>query len=169
MNENEEMQNIPEVLEKALLFCLDTAQIKMGAGEEMAPFTAIVVKDEVFLETYPYEDTQVIYEEACKTVSGATGMAAYAFCYDGYIDTDEGEIDAIIAEGATPDMEEAIAICIPYSLEDDVYSFGEEPLFAGTCPSFVSEAEIIENQPHCEGGCCSFDCGANLESDSNQD
>ena len=65
------------------------------------------------------------------------GARAYAFCYDGYLDTDEGQVDAIIVEGAIADGQDGIAIGLLYTEKDDTITFGEEPFYLGPAPSFL--------------------------------
>ena len=40
-----EVPEIPEILEKVLLFSLDEAKEKMTQGSDVVPFTALVVKE----------------------------------------------------------------------------------------------------------------------------
>ena len=50
-----EVPEIPEILEKVLLFSLDEAKEKMTQGSDVVPFTALVVKENLFLENHPGE------------------------------------------------------------------------------------------------------------------
>ena len=77
---------------------LDEGKQKLEGGEDLVPFTALVVKDNLFLETHPGENAEECFEAAEANVRGARGAGGYAFCYDGYIETDDGVKDAIIAD-----------------------------------------------------------------------
>ena len=134
-----EVPEIPETLEKVLLFALDEAKQKMLQGADVIPFTALVVKDNLFIETHPGDDSQECFAAAKHTVEGARGAEAYAMCYDGYIETDEGELDALIAEGGVPGEDAGYAICYLYEIEEDCkIAFEEEPAYVGEAPNFMS-------------------------------
>ena len=49
-----EVPEIPEILEKVLLFSLEEAKEKMKQGADVVPFTALVVKENLFLENHPW-------------------------------------------------------------------------------------------------------------------
>ena len=95
----DEVPEMPEILEKVLLFSLDRAKTKMEAGEDIIPFTSLAVKETLFMESHPAEDEQGCFNLARHTVEHARGAQAYSFCYDGYVETDDGTHDALIAEG----------------------------------------------------------------------
>ena len=97
-----EVPEIPETLEKVLLFTLEEAKEKMEHGEDVVPFTALVVKENLFMESHPGESADECFNFARHTVEHARGAEAYALCYDGYIEVDDGEKDALIAEGGVP-------------------------------------------------------------------
>ena len=132
-----EVPEMPEILEKVLLFALAEGKEKMVAGQDIIPFTALVVKDNLFLETHPGDSAEECFAVAQHTVQGARGADAYAFCYDGYIDTDDGMKDAIIAEGGVPGADKGHAISFLYSDEDGQLSFEEEPAYVGEAPNFM--------------------------------
>ena len=48
-NPGVEVPQMPEILERVLLYALDEGKQKMMDGEDVIPFTALVVKDSVFL------------------------------------------------------------------------------------------------------------------------
>ena len=134
-----EVPEIPETLEKVLLFALDEAKQKMLQGAEVAPFTALVVKDNLFIETHPGDNPEECFAAAKHTVEGARGAEAYALCYDGFIDTDEGDLDALIAEGGIPGEDVGYAICYLYELsEEGEPKFDGEPAYVGEAPNFMS-------------------------------
>ena len=132
-----EVPQMPEILERVLLYALDEGKQRMNAGEEIVPFTTMVVRDNVFLETHPGDSAQECFNLAQHTVEGARGANAYALCYDGYIDTDDGMKDALIAEGGVPGADEGHAISFLYTEGDDGLSFEEEPAYVGEAPNFM--------------------------------
>ena len=134
-----EVPEIPDILEKVLLFSLDEAKNKMEEGDDVIPFTALVVKENLFLETHPGESAAECFAYARHTVEGARGADAYAFCYDGYIDTDAGQKDAIIAEGGIPGEDEGYAIGYLYTEKgENNYKFEAEPAYIGEAPHFMA-------------------------------
>ena len=111
-NSSEEVPEIPEMLENVLLFALDEAKEKMEEGAELVPFTTLVVKENLFIESHPGDSSEECYNLAQHTVEGARGADAYAFCYDGYVETvdDEGG-----------------------------YTFEEEAAYIGEAPNFMAK------------------------------
>lgn len=53
-----EVPEIPEILEKVLLFSLDEAKEKMTQGSDVVPFTALVVKENLFIENHPADSAE---------------------------------------------------------------------------------------------------------------
>lgn len=128
---------LPEILEKVLLFSLNEARAKVAEGQDVVPFTALVVGDDLFLESHPGESPEECFSFARHTVQGARGASAYALCYDGYIDTDEGTKDALIAEGGVPGANTGYAIGLLYEPADDAPAFEDEPVYIGEAPNFM--------------------------------
>ena len=89
-------------MEKVLLFSLDEAKQKLSQSNEVVPFTALAVKENLFIENHPGESVEACFNAARHTVQHAQGAQAYALCYDGYVEVDEGTKDALIAEGVCP-------------------------------------------------------------------
>ena len=88
-NQDNEVPEIPEILEKVMLFSLDEAKQKLTQSNEVVPFTALAVKENLFIESHPGDSSEECYNLAQHTVEGARGADAYAFCYDGYVETDD--------------------------------------------------------------------------------
>ena len=57
-NSSEEVPEIPEMLENVLLFALDEAKEKMEEGAELVPFTTLVVKENLFIESHPGDSSE---------------------------------------------------------------------------------------------------------------
>lgn len=133
-----EVPEIPETLEKVLLFSLEEAKEKLAQGSEVIPFTALVVKENLFLENHPGESAEECFNFARHTVEHARGAAAYALCYDGYIEVDDGVKDALIAEGGIPGEDTGYAVGYLYETsEDGEVKFEEEPAYIGEAPNFM--------------------------------
>ncbi len=146
-SEIDEVPEIDETLESVLLYALKEAREHMEAGEEVVPFTALAVKESLFLETHPGEDAEECFSAARHTVQNAKGADAYAFCYDGYVDTDAGTKDALIAEGGLPGEPDGIAIGYLYEEsenEGEVPAIQDEPVYIGPAPNFMLFAVVDE-------------------------
>ena len=86
-NDAMEVPEIDEELQSLLIQVIEEASGKMEQGEVFPPFTAAVVGDKLFTETH--EGTiDECFDSAHDAVLNAAGARLYAFCYDGYIDTD---------------------------------------------------------------------------------
>ena len=134
-----EVPEIPEILEKVLLFALDEAKEKMSQGADVVPFTTLVVKENLFIESHPGDSAEECFAFARHTVEGARGAEAYGFCYDGYVETDAGTQDAIIAEGGVPGDDEGYAIGYVYNIVDDKPVFESDPAYIGAAPNFMAK------------------------------
>ena len=128
------------MLENVLLFALDEAKEKMEEGAELVPFTTLVVKENLFIESHPGDSSEECYNLAQHPVEGARGADAYAFCYDGYVETDDGTKDVIIAEGGVPGAEDGYAVGYLYTVDDEGgYTFEEEAAYIGEAPNFMAK------------------------------
>lgn len=137
-NASTEVPEIPDELERVLVFALDEAKEKIEGGEDIIPFTALVVKDNLFIESHPGDSAEECFEAAEKNVRGARGADCYAFCYDGYIETDDGVKDALIAEGGVPGADEGYAIAYLYEVSDEgAFTFESEAAYIGEAPNFM--------------------------------
>ncbi len=140
-NPQTEVPEFPEILEQVLLFCLGEAKQKLAENGEVVPFTALAIKDKLFMESHPADTVEDCFKLAQHTVQGAIGAGAYALCYDGYLDTDDGEKDALIAEGGVPGDEVAYALGYLYQLdEEDKPLFDDQPRYIGEAPNFMKNA-----------------------------
>lgn len=143
-NTPEEVPELPDILEKVLLFSLEEAKEKMEESGEFAPFTALVVKNNLFIETAVNDDGETSSEEsyalARHIVEGARGAAAYAFCYDGYVETDDGQKDVLIAEGGVPGEDAGHAVGFLYAMNGSgEYEFEPDPAYIGEAPNFMAD------------------------------
>lgn len=132
------VEDVDDTLKTVIIAVLNEAADKMEAGEEVVPFTGLAVKENLFIETHPGEDTEKIFLAARKEVQGARGATAYAFCYDGYLDTEDGAVDALIAEGGLPGEEQGFAFGYLYD-EDGV---DREVVYIGPAPNFMEGLKL---------------------------
>lgn len=136
------------ILEAVLLQALDEGRAKLESGEELVPFTALAVGETLFIESHPGDNSEECFMAAQHTVQNVRGAAAYAFCYDGYVETDEGELDAIIAEGGVPGSPMGHAIGVLYTVDEDndyAITIDEQPLYIGQAPNFMEFTTVVED------------------------
>ena len=131
-------EDIDDVLKTVIRAVLDEAAGKMEAGEEVVPFTGLAVKENLFIETHPGDDVDECFLAARREVEGARGATAYAFCYDGYIETEDGMRDALIAEGGLPGEEQAYAFGYLY----DDKGINREITYIGPAPNFMENLKL---------------------------
>lgn len=126
-------EDIDDVLKAVIKAVLDEAAGKMEAGEDIIPFTGLAVKENLFIETHPGDDAEECFLAARQEVQGARGATAYAFCYDGYVETEDGTRDAIIAEGGLPGHEDGYAFGYLYDEE----GIDRDIVYIGPAPNFM--------------------------------
>lgn len=133
---------IPSVLESVLRYCLKDASGRMSEGQaSVTPFSALAVKDKLFMEEHPGSQPADCFDSVRRTVQNAVGADAYGFCYDGYVDTDEGRKDCLIAEGGVPGDPHGHAIGLLYEQDDQgAFKFFDEPVYVGTTLNYMLHA-----------------------------
>ena len=142
MAEQESLE-MDETLEKILFYSLDEARAKLEADGECAPFTVVVNGDQMFVENYPDEDAETCRANAQANVKAASTFAShYAFCYDGFLETNQGALDAIIVEAAERDMEQAYVIGLLYEGAGEARVYKDQPAFIDYTPTFFDAAAV---------------------------
>lgn len=130
-----ETLEMDEVLEKVISYCAEEAKEKLAQAGAFEPFTVVVEGDNMHIENHPGDEPEDIRENARIAVATASGFADYyCFCYDGFVDTDAGEFDAIVVEAAAREDEEAIAVVNLYRVDesgDGSIIFEDELAFVG--------------------------------------
>ncbi len=130
-----------EILEGTILFALEQAGEQLEQSGEVEPFTILINGEELNVEGLMGETEEEFYAEARRSVFQMEKISnAYVFCYDGFVDLDSGESDALIVEFANKGDENAQVIVRLYKNEDDnleieetLYHVGEtETLFGST-------------------------------------
>ena len=142
MAEQENLE-MDEILERITFYCLEQAQTKLEAGDEGTPFTVVVEGDQMFEENFPAEDVVTCRKNAESTVKSSSSFSThYAFCYDGFLMTDNGQVDAIIVECATRDMEQAYVNARLYHEENCALVFEETPAYVDDVETFYDLATV---------------------------
>lgn len=148
--------DLPEDVQKALFYSIDEATKKIETGEELIPFTMVLAGEDLFMDTHPMDEVEECFGSAAQAVNSIAHIAdAYVFCYDGYIETEEGDRDMLISEVGIKGEEKAIAyglmydIEMPETAEDPIVTFDEGLVLLGPSenlfdPEAVSAAEALQ-------------------------
>ena len=136
--EEQEVLEMDEVLEKVISYCAEEAKEKLAQVGSFEPFTVIVEGDNMHIESHPGDDPEQIRARARVAVATASSFADYyCFCFDGFVDTDAGELDAIVIEAAARDQEQAFVIVNLYNVNES----GEGTLVFEDELAFVDNTE----------------------------
>ena len=135
--------DIPESVQAILVHALDKSTTMLEEEKMLVPFTAVLVGDKALMEQHPGDNPQQCYALAKHAVEGMRGAKAYAFCYDGYIDTNQGMKDAIIAEVGEPGTNEAFALAYLYEMEGKDASGNPERIKVEAKPVYIGKAENL--------------------------
>jgi hypothetical protein len=135
-----------QILERVVLYALDQGTEKLEQSGALEPFTILIEGEELFIEEHPGETEEESFDSARRTIYQMERLCnAYAFCYDGYVELDEGTSDALIVEYANKTDEKAQVIVMLYHLhgdhyhfDDSLYQVGEAETLFGTLASSVS-------------------------------
>lgn len=123
---------------------LDEAADKLADGQQIIPFTALAVKENLFIETHEYPTEEETYEAARAEVQGARGATGYAFCYQGSLSTNKGPVDCLISECGLPGEDTAMGFGYLY---DDEGIYRDEVTYLGPAPNYMSR---LKEEPEIE-------------------
>lgn len=116
---------------KAMEYAFDEAQQRLvSIQQSFDPFSVIVVDEGIEINDHPAA-TPTSVRESVKMLLAQDMPEGYAFCYDGYVETDNGQQDAVIVEVADRGAEEAFVLVLLYTVEDGNYVFETDYGFAG--------------------------------------
>ena len=133
-----EVPEMPAVLSNLLTYVVEEGQKRFDEQGDFMPFTTIAVGDTLFFEDVDGETPDQMYAFAKHTVEHVRGADAYALCYDGYLDTDKGMRDAIIAEGGVPGAIQGEAVGLLYDAKEDGTREYHKPIaYIGKAPNFM--------------------------------
>lgn len=142
MTEDQQAPELDKTLEEVLIAALNEAKrVFLENNGELVPFTALA--SEGMLEIAPHGVGEVddCFAAAERYVAASEGKDAYAFCYDGFVDTDDGQCDILIAEGGLPGEQEGHAIGLIYSLPEEEggeIEIDDEAVYVGPAPNFLA-------------------------------
>ncbi|MDR3036800.1 MAG: hypothetical protein LBU31_00080, partial [Coriobacteriales bacterium] len=86
-----------QILERTVLYALDQGVEMLEQNGGFEPFTVLISGEELYIEDQPGETEEESYESARRTLYQMERMCnAYVFCYDGYVDLEDGTSDAVV-------------------------------------------------------------------------
>lgn len=133
-----EVPEMPEVLSSLLAYAVGEGRRKFDEEGDFVPFTALAVADTLFMETVEGQTQDEMYAFAKHTVEHVRGADAYALCYDGYLSTEDGHRDVIIAEGGVPGAIQGEAVGLLYDKKaDGTFEYHEPIVYIGKAPNFM--------------------------------
>jgi len=147
---NEGELNSEEILARTILYALEEAAEKLRQSSGFDPFTILIKGEELYIEEHPGETEEESCTSARRSVSSMGLICdAYVFCYDGFVELDEGQNDALIVEYANKEDEQAQINIRLYQVSDDEYVFDEslyqvgegQSYFDSNVPSYEQETE----------------------------
>lgn len=124
--------HISDNVQRAMDQAFDEAQQYLTANGGFQPFTVTVVDEGLEINTHE-GDTPEAIRESVKGLLAVDMPEGYALAYDGYIETDDGTLDAIIVEVAERGASKADALAVIYTAETDgTYTFEPSYGYIGT-------------------------------------
>ena len=134
----EETVEITDRLAGIAQFAFDEAIEQLDSGEELDLFVVIIKGEDLYVESFAEGEVDEVYNYArAELARESAEIDAYALCYDGYLETDEGEVDAIIVEAAEKGDDEGHALGLVYRVDDAAIEFEEAPVYLDTVPSIL--------------------------------
>ena len=122
---------ISENVRKAMDYAFDEAQQRLiSMNQSFDPFTVTVVDAGLEVNDHPAETAEAV-RESVKMLLAQDMPEGYALCYDGWVDTDDGHLDAIIVEVADRGNEDAFILALIYTVAEGEYTFEADYGYAG--------------------------------------
>lgn len=135
---SEEHIEISEKLEKIVTFAIDEATEKLAQGEELVPFVVIAKGEDLYIESFPEGEVADCFNMARAEIAReATETDCYVLCYDGYVEGDDGEVDAIVAECAEKGDATGHAIGRMYDADGE-FEADDDLVYLGEIPSLLA-------------------------------
>lgn len=122
---------LTEHLRVAIDHAFDEGKECIARDGGMVPFSIICTSDGYDVAEHPGDSTQEIYESA-RALIAQEMPEAYAFSYDGFVDTDDGRWDALICEAAKRGDAEAYLLALLYQVDETGPTFSDAYASVGT-------------------------------------
>ncbi len=133
-----------ETLAKVVAYCLGEARMKIEDGSGVVPFSVIVKGDDMYIEEFPGEDVVASRRKAEDAIRAASDVATdYGLCYDGFLNSNQGQIDAVLVEAGNRDMDHSLVIGLIYEVgEDGKAKFVNQPAFIQNGAQFFDMEQV---------------------------
>lgn len=116
--------------QQALNFAFNEAQERLKAMGTFDPFLVTVVDGGVEFNDTP-GSSPVAVRENVKMILAQDMPEAYILCYDGYVETDEGTLDCVVAEAADRGNADAYNLALLYTKDAEGFMFEADYVFVG--------------------------------------
>ena len=121
-------ENVHAALDHAFT---EAQQRLVSMQQSFDPFTVTVVDEGLEVNDVSSVDSPNAVRESVKMLLAQDMPEGYALCYDGWIDTDDGKLDAVIVEVCERGAENAYILALVYTIEDGAYTFETDYGYAG--------------------------------------
>lgn len=116
---------------KAMEYAFEEAKQRLTSmRQSFDPFTVTVVDEGLEVNDHPAA-TPTSVRESVKMLLAQDMPEGYALCYDGYVETDDGQQDAVIVEVADRGASDAFILALLYGMEEGDYVFEADYGYAG--------------------------------------
>ena len=123
---------ISDNVKQAMEFAFDEAQQRlMSMNQSFDPFTVTVVDSGIEVNDVSALDSPSAVRESVKMLLAQDMPEGYALCYDGFVDTDDGQLDSIVVEVCDRGATDAFILVLLYSIIDGEYTFETDYCYAG--------------------------------------
>ena len=103
---------------KAMEYAFEEAKQRLTSmHQSFDPFTVTVVDEGLEVNDHPAA-TPTSVRESVKMLLAQDMPEGYALCYDGYVETDDGQQDAVIVEVADRGASDAFILALLYGMEE---------------------------------------------------
>lgn len=140
--EDQQAPELDKALEEVLVAALlEAKRVFLENNGELVPFTALASDGKLEIAFHGVGEVDDCFVDAERCVAASQGKEAYAFCYDGFVDTEDGPCDILISEGGLPGEEEGHAIGLfyyPPEAEGEQFEIDDEPVYVGPAPNFMA-------------------------------
>ena len=129
-------------VDRIALYAFDQAREQLEEYGGFNPFVILLEGENIHIEEFPFDD-----DEECRAAVQTSVfqmeklISAYVYCYDGYAELDEGEMDGILVERGIKGNAEGEAFMRAYEAHDDHYHFEEIFYSLGAAPTFFATQE----------------------------
>lgn len=122
---------VTDNVRRAMDYAFDEAQEWLKSEGGFLPFTVTVVDEGLEVNEHPGDSPEEV-RESVKILLAQDMPEGYALCYDGYVETDDGTLDALMVEVADRGSARADVLAMLYSQEEDgSYTFEPSYAYAG--------------------------------------